>query len=129
MALMTTRGPSAKQMRSHARKNQYICLRSKEYRLTFEREVCKQGYILITLPALCESGKDKKSPPAPAMGTHAYTLYSDSKWIKVACSNNAALDSSYCLHPSVHQKNPGYNDASRENPPRDVEGYGRFDLT
>ena len=106
MALMTTRGPSAKQMRSHAKTVQYVFSKNTECKLTFEREVCEQGHILVTFPALGESSKDKEPPPTPAVGAHAYTLYSDSEWIEVACSNHAALHSSYCLHPSVDQQNP-----------------------
>ena len=106
-ALITTRGPSAKQMRNHARINQCMFSRSVGCKLTFKRKVCEQSYILVTLPTLRKSGKDKKSSPAPAVGAHAYTLYSDSKRVQVASSNNTALDSSHCLHPSVYQKDPG----------------------
>lgn len=128
-ALMATRGPSAKQMRSHAKRNQYVFSRNIECTLTFKREVCEQSYILITLPTLRKGSKDKESPPAPAVGAHAYTLYPDSKWVEVTSSNYAALHSSHCLHPSIHQEDPTQDDASRKDPPRDVEGYGRFYLT
>ena len=73
---------------------------------TFKRKVGEQSNILVTLPALRKSSKDKKASPAAAVGTHAYTLYSDRKWVEVASSNNAAFDSSHCLHPSVYQKEP-----------------------
>ena len=97
--------------------------------LTFKREVCEQRYVLVPLSAFGKSSKDKESPPAPALRAHAYTLHSNSKWIKVAGGDHTALDGSDCLHPSVHQENPRQNDTSSENPPRDVEGYGRFYLT
>lgn len=126
---MATRGPSAKQMRSHAKTNQYMSLKTIGCKLTFKRKVREQSYILVALPPLRKSSKDKKPPPAAAVGAHAYTLYSDSKWVEVASSNDAALNGSHCLHPSVYQQDPRKDDASREDPPRDFEGYGRFYLT
>ena len=102
---------------------------SSRCKLTFKRKVRKQSYILVALPALRKSSEDEESSPASAVGAHAYTLYSDSKWVEIASSNNAALDGSDCFHPSVYQEDPGYYDAGRKNPPGDVEGYDRFYLT
>jgi hypothetical protein len=128
-ALMTCRGPSAKQTRSHAGKTSAKARPGLKGGLAFKFEIREQGHILGTFPAFGQSSKDEEAPPSPAVSAHTYALKSDSEWIEVACGDDPTSHSSYCSLHSVYQEDPSQYDAGGKYPSRVMEWYHRFDLT
>lgn len=78
---------------------------------------------------LGQSSKDQESPPASTISACAHTLYSNSKWIKITCSDYARLDCADRFKPSVNEEYKGLNDAPSKNPFRDLKRDHWFDLS